>query len=153
MKPMMHLQQICSLTPLLMPLLLFRHQGPIQLSKHTVMVSLPRSDGPFWSLRLLPQDLNLTIILSIGLRSRNQSQDCHGSRVLPPLQGPSMQMASKATIPSLTAPRTPTPSQGYHQIGSGAISREVITHAYYMIKGAFSLICALTLKPLLDCHA
>ena len=29
----------CSLTPLLLPLLPFRHQGPIQLSKHTAMAS------------------------------------------------------------------------------------------------------------------
>ena len=93
--------------------------------------------------RLMPQDHNLTIMLSIGLRSRSPSQDCQGFQVLQTHQGPSMQMASRATIPSLTAPRTPTPSQGYHQIDSGAISREAITHAYYMIRGAFSLICAL----------
>ena len=30
---------LCSLKPLLLPLLLFRHQGLIQLSKHTTMVS------------------------------------------------------------------------------------------------------------------
>ena len=113
---------------------------------------LSLSDGQFWFLRLLP-DLSLTIMWSTCLRFKSQNQGCQGFQVLPTPSGPSMLMASRATIPSLTAPRTPTPSQEYHQIGSGAINKEAITHACYMIKGAFSLICALTLKPLLDCHA
>ena len=49
--------------------------------------------------------------------------------------------------------KTPTRSQEYHQIGSGVISNEAITPVFCMIKGAFSLICASTLKPLLDFHA
>ena len=108
---------------------------------------------PFWSLRLLSLVLSLIIMLSIGLRSRSQSQDCQGFQVLPHLSGPSMQMASKATTHSLTARRTPTRSQEYHQIGSGVISSEAITPVFCMIKGAFSLICASTLKPLLECRA
>jgi hypothetical protein len=51
-----------------------------------------------------------------------------------------MQMASKATTPSLTAQRTPTQSQEYHLIVSGAISSEAITPAFCMIKGAFCLM-------------
>ena len=61
-----------------------------------------------------------------------------------------MQMASKATTPSLTAQRTLTQGQEYHLIVSRVISNEAITPAFCMIKGAFSLICASTLKPLLD---
>ena len=49
--------------------------------------------------------------------------------------------------------KNPTQGQEYHLIVSGAISSEDITPASCMIKGAFSLICASTLKPLLDCHA
>ena len=104
----------------------------------------------FPSLLLVP---NSTIMLSTGLRSRSQSQDCQGFQALSHLSGLSMQMASRATTHSFTARRTPTRSHEYHQIGSGGISSEAITPAFYMIKGAFSLICALTMKPLLDCRA
>ena len=150
---MLHLKPMCRLKPKSMHLLLYCLQGLTPLSKHTITVSLPLCDGPFWCLRLLPQDPNSIIMLSIGLRSRSQSPGCQGFQVLPTPPSPSMLMASKATIPSLTAPRTLTPSQGFHQIGSRAISREAITHACYMIKGAFSLICVLTLKLLLDYRA
>src|SRR4051812_10710572 len=69
------------------------------------------------------------------------------------VEGPSMQMASKRTTLSLIAPRTPTQGQGFHLIGSGAISSAANTHVFFMIKGASSLTCVLTAKPLLVFHA
>src|SRR6187399_3628006 len=90
-------------------------------------------------------------MLSTGPKFGSLSQDCQGFQVLQPLMGHSITIASLRTTPSLTAPRTHIPSQKYHQIGSGAISSAVITQEYSMIKGAFSLICVLTLKLLLDC--
>src|SRR6187399_703266 len=90
-------------------------------------------------------------MLSTGPKFGSLSQDCQGFQVLQHLQGHSMPIASLRTTPSLTAPRTHIPSQEYHQIGSGAISSAVIIQEYFMIKGAFSLICVLILKPLLDC--
>src|SRR6187399_1511855 len=92
-------------------------------------------------------------MLSTGPKFGSLSQDCQGFQVLQLLQGHSMPIASLRTTPSLTAPRTHIPSQEYHQIGSGAISSAATTHEYSMIKGAFPLICVLTLKLLLVCLA
>ena len=149
---MLHLKQICSQKSIPLPLLLYRLHGHTLSRKHMIMVSWSLSDGPFWFLHLLLVR-NLTIMSRIGHRSRSQSQDCPGFQVLPLHQGPSMQMASLRTTLSLIAPRTPIPSQGFHQIGSGAISSAVIIHVFFMIRGASFLICVLTTKPLLDCHA
>lgn len=152
MKPMMLLQQMCSLTPLLMPLLLFCHQGHTLLSKHSIKASWSLSDGQFWFFCLLP-DLSLTIMWSTCLRFRSQNQGCQGFQVLHLHQDHSMSMASLHTTPSLIDPRTHTPNQEYHLIGSGAISSAAITPVFYTIKGTYFLICVWIPKPLLACPA
>ena len=141
---------MCSLTPLLMPLLLFRLQGPTPLSMHSTKASLFLSDGQFWFLRLLP-DLSLTIMWSTSLRFRSQNQDCQGSQVLHRHQAHSMSTTSLHTTPSLILARTHIPSQESHQIGSGATSSAATTPAFYTIRSAYFLICVWTLKPLLVC--
>ena len=152
MKPMMHLPPMCSLTPLQMPLLLYRHQGHTLLSKHYIKASWSLSDGLFWFLRLLP-DLSLIIMWSTGLRFRSQSQGCHGSQVLHLHQDHLMSMASLHTTLSLIVPRTHIPSQEYHLIGSGVISNAATTPMFYTTKGAYFLICVWIPKPLQACSA
>ena len=88
---------------------------------------------PLLFLSLLPVP-NSTIMLSTGLRSRSQSQDCQGFQVLHQHLAPSTSMASGQTTRSSIAPGTPTQGNGYHLIGSGAILSEAITPAFCTIK-------------------
>ena len=148
----MHLQRVCSLTPLLMPLLLFRHQGHTLLSKHFIKASLSLSDGQFWFLRLL-LDLNLITMSSTSLRFKRQSRGCQGFQVLHLHQDHSMSMASLHITPSSIEPRTHIPSQEYHLVSSGVISSAAITLVFYTVKGAYFLICVWIPKPLLACPA
>src|SRR3954463_14753867 len=90
-------------------------------------------------------------MLSTGHGFRSQSPGCQGFQVLHQHQDLSTSMASRHTIPSLTVQRTLTQEQGYLLIGSGATSSEPITHAFCIIKVAFSHICVLILKPSLVC--
>src|SRR4051812_16320465 len=78
---------------MLMPLLLFRHQGHTLSSKHSTTASLSPSNGLFLFLRLLLV-LSLTTTLSTGLRFRSQCQGCLGFQVLHQHPDHSISMAS-----------------------------------------------------------